>query len=468
MSTPNPDQLIVDGKVITTRDQCQEMIELRASERGISHDEAWAVVQKEVLLYLDDGKKTAQPTSTGGAAKGVAHRSDGKGRGGQVLRPGDPDPNEGAHNLIRTNGNEVDLTGGRVPGVEEGEEGNLLDALARGELKLMQEHPDAEILRRTAPQTTGLPPDKAAQLLEDASLAQRLVEQTRAHLQYPLFRSTARVMPNDLLRTSLFHASSNNVPRRYCKNEKLGTIGSGVTIYYQGEELRQTDEAVFRQLITEARGSAPWDWISLSQCQFIKAAKGTGRHMSSEDNSEFKDIIMRLRSGLLLIQSRRRGAFITCNLLTDYEGLGKEQRVRFDPRIVLLFDGYTAIDESILYSLKGISQKIYSYLATIPHSDLYPISVKNMFELCYGRIEYLVKDFRRRNEHKSQKEAEVAVAKKYSDFLRKNLGKALTELQKKKGVILSFEIDYKEEKVEIVKNPDMWAEVKELPLGGST
>lgn len=422
------DSLFHEGKLIATRKEHMEQIRARAEQQKITEEQAWQNIQAELLNHISktDNKKGAS--------------------------------------LSGLNGNLIDgLPEDSIPQDLKGT--SIMDAIATGKLKLSGEHPAADLLRKTVSQT------------DEATEAQRQIELDMPGLQYPQVRQTVRIMPSDFNRTSLFHVGSNNLPRRFCKNEKLGRVGDGVTIFYQGEELRQTDEAVFRQIIHVARGNRPWEWISLKRCRLIQDAKGAKRHLSGKDTKEYHDIIMRLRSGLLLIQSRRRGSFITCNLLSDYEGIGDEQRVRIDPRVALLFDSYAALDENIIYSISGVAQKIYNFIQTIPHSGIHPILIKNLFELCYGRIEYLVKEYRRQLASKpakeseaglsDQKRAEMAINKKYSDFHRKSLPMGLDEL-KTIGLIISYEINRKDDKVAIVKNPLAGAQVQELdtPLPG--
>lgn len=422
------DSLFHDGKLIATRNQHMDQIQERVQREQITEDQAWSNIQTELLNHMgkDGNKKSASAP--------------------------------------KINGNLIDeLSENSFPQDIIGKGMSAMDAIATGKVKLEGEHPVAETLRKTVSHST------------EAAAAQQQIELDMPGLQYPQVRQTIRIMPSDFNRTSLFHVGSNNLPRRFCKNEKLGRVGDGVTIFYQGEELRQTDEAVFRQIIHVARGNRPWEWISLKRCRLIQDAKGAKRHLSGKDTKEYHDIIMRLRAGLLLIQSRRRGAFITCNLLSDYEGIGDEQKVRIDPRVALLFDSYAALDENIIYSISGVAQKIYNFIQTIPHSGIHPILIKNLFELCYGRIEYLIKEQRRHMANKppraseqgmsDQKRAELAVSKKYSDFHRKSLPMALDEL-KTFGLIISYEINRKDDKVAIVKNPHAGAQVQELDSAG--
>lgn len=450
------DLLYHDGELVAKRTDYEARIQQRVEHEGITEERAWADIQTELVRFIELSK--AAKRAKGGATS--ARPSMGTTRSfPAVVSPAD--------GTGRQNGNLIEgLSEDSLSAELKGKGVSIMDAIEAGSLKLSGAHPTAELLRRTVSPT------------EDATEAQQQIELDMPGLRYPQVKQTVRIMPSDFNRTSLFHVGANNLPRRFCKNEKLGRVGDGVTIFYQGEELRQTDEAVFRQIIHVARGKKPWEWISLKRCRLIQDAKGAKRHLSGKDNKEHHDIIMRLRAGLLLIQSKRRGAFITCNLLAEYEGVGDEQRVRIDPRVALLFDSYAALDEAIIYSISGVAQKIYNYIQTIPHSGIHPILIKNLFELCYGRMEYLVKEYRRHLATRSkdrkdgeegmsdQKRAEVAINKKYSDFHRKNLPMALDEL-KAKGLIISYEINRKDDKVAIVKSPQAGVQIEELSADAS-
>lgn len=437
------DTLIHGGKKIAHRRDYVERIEALVTNEGMTADEAWLDIQRELisLIERDAAKKAGRGPSRNAPANG----------GAKVTNVAASDG--------RLNGNLIDFDGlpdEAVPPEIKGTGMTVLDAIASGQLDLGGAHPAAELLKRA------IGPSKA-----DAELAQKQIELDLPNLQYPTTRQTVRVMPSDFNRTSLFHVGANNLARRFCKNELLGRVGDGVRIYYQGEELRQTDEAVFRQLVHAARGNKPWEWIGLRRCNLIKGAKGTDRHLSARDAKEYREIIMRLRSGVLVIQSKKRGAFITCNLLSEFEGNDEEQRVRIDPRIALLFDSYAALDEDIIYSISGVAAKIYNFLQTIPHAGIHPILIKNLYELCYGRIEYQVREQAAKPKKadedatSAKKRAEVAISKKYSDFRRKNLPMALDEL-KKKQLIISYEINHQDDKVAIVKNLQLGPSVQEV------
>jgi len=444
------DRVIVDGELLATRSSMQTRIEQRAKEKDISFDDAWASIAQEIVDYHQDRK--------GGGSK----RPDDAGirkQTPQVATSPISSNKENEYHIV-LNGNTIqDLTDDMLPKELKDQGIGIMDALASGKLKIEGEHQLAEHLLHSAPRALGPSVDEDDPLRMKALEAVKVITASRPSIQYPLLPQSVRVMPSDFNRTSLFHVGSNNLPRRFCRNEKLGRIGNGITMFYYGEELRQTDEAIFRQLIHVARGRRPWEFIELSQCPFIRDAKGATRRLGARDLKEVNDIIMRLRSGLLFIQNKRRG-FITCNLIREYEGEGANRRLLLDPRIVLLFDSYAAIEEQLLNKLSSVAGKIYSYAATVPQTGLYPILVTSLFELCYGRTEYLEKEYLRRNPSRKAGDAELSVQKKFSDFKRKILPPALDEL-KDHGRIATWEFKEKNTKVVIIKTPETNAIVTE-------
>lgn len=454
--TPAPDKVELNGEVVATRNSMQKSIERRAQEQSISLDDAWEQISREILAYHSKpgtDKKELQPQATAGK------------RGGEATVPFIMKKGGVFH--LNFNGTSLDDLSDDILPKELRDLGyhNIMEALASGKLKIDGESHVADLLSQTVTYSNDVT-DASVQRAADAK--KQLMAVSPA-MQYPLMRRDVRVMPSDFNRTSLFHVGSNNLPRRYCKNEKLGQIGTGVTIFYHGEELRQTDEAIFRQLVFMARGKRPWEEINLSQCSFIRDAKGTGhrsgRRLGAKDLKEVHDILMRLRSGLLLIKSKKRG-FMTCNLIKEYDGNGTERRLIIDPRVVLLFDSYAAIEEKVSSELSSIAAKIYSYLATVPATGLYPILVTSFFEFCYGGMEYLEKEYLRRNPTQkdgapsTKRDAELSVQKKLSDFKRKGLPNALDEL-KDKGLVATWAWEEKNTKVSITKNPETNALVTE-------
>lgn len=409
LDSSNQDSCISEtGEILAMRRDCQKIISQRAQDDGISEEDAWKKISEELLSHFKQYQKTPQSTQRNKPAsveiKGVIENiSD------EMLPP-----------ELQKNGIGV------------------LEALNRGLVNLEGEHPLAQTLKNTIENNQ-----------ETAEQARQLINAQAPGLQFKLWSETVKVMPSDLNRTSLFHVGSNNVRRRFCRNERLGRVGTGVSINYQGEELRlDSDGAVFKQLLHEARGKKPWDWIVIRKNDLIRGAKNTKRRLAGKDTDQLHDILMRLRGGLLLIQSSKRG-FITCNLLSDYENRLGDLYVRIDPRVVLLFDTYATLDERALHSLGSIAQKIYNYIQTVPHSGVHPILISNLFELCYGTKKAILRELERTY---SAQAAETAFSKKFSDFRVKNLPAALDELVKH-GLILSFNINKADQKVSIIKNP---------------
>lgn len=326
---------------------------------------------------------------------------------------------------------------------------NVIEAMSKGLFALPDEHPDAELLRRAATES-------AVHGDEVDGPAMRAVRERQLLLpfKHPM---NVRIMPSDFNQTSLFHVASNNTPRRHYKNEPMGKIGDKVDITFYGEELRHDDEANFLQLLHLARGRAPFEWIYAMNVPFIRESRGATRITSSKDSEGIDSSLMRMRGAYLVVRNRNRegrkkGSYITVNLIKDLQGTGSARRIMIDPCIVALLDSYSAMDGDVLYKSRGIVRQLYKYISTTPHVGLYPIKVMSLFELCYGTLDSVTAHYKLMNPTKTEKEVKVAMGKKTSDFRRKNLPNALAEM-KDDGLIIDYKIDEKEDKVAIVKPP---------------
>lgn len=73
-----------------------------------------------------------------------------------------------------------------------------------------------------------------------------------AIIQFPIWKSSNRALPNVIVRSSLFTARNSRTPRDYRDNELLAVVGPG-EIRYTGKELRQDDEDVLMCLVHIAK-----------------------------------------------------------------------------------------------------------------------------------------------------------------------------------------------------------------------
>lgn len=335
----------------------------------------------------------------------------------------------------------------------------VMDAIIKGQVKLPGEHPDAELLRaslQVAAQTFANPNTN----IEDHPVIKQIHER---QMLFPFkMPQSVRIMSTDFNQTSLFHVASNNMPRRFFKNEIMGRIGENVTIFFYGEELRHEDEAIFLQLIHMARGKAPYEWIYVENVPFFRGAKGATRILGAKDTNSIDESLERMRGAYVMIRNAKRKVFITVNLIRDLQGSGSERRIMIDPCMVALLDSYTAMDQDVLYTTKGVARQLFKYISTKPHSGLYPTKVQSFFELCYGSMESITKHYRERNPEKTDAQVKVAMTKKISDFRRKALPEALGEL-KKRGLIVTYTIDEAADKVAIIKNPSSHSFIGQTP-----
>lgn len=76
----------------------------------------------------------------------------------------------------------------------------------------------------------------------------------RPTVELPRWPDDVRGLPNEALRCALFNARNRKQPRRYFRNELIGTTEALTEIRYTGEELRQTDQTYLLQVLHFARG----------------------------------------------------------------------------------------------------------------------------------------------------------------------------------------------------------------------
>lgn len=322
---------------------------------------------------------------------------------------------------------------------------SVLEAAKLGLVNLDDHHPDAALLSSAIAERIrldGVGDDAKSSIMEEICQKQ---------LFYPYRKLPLRSLPTDFNQTSLFHVAANNTPRRQLKNEPMGRIGDSIDLYYNGEELRHDDEANFMQLLWLSSGSMPAVWINVNNAPFLRGSKGVTRY-SVKDAVSIDESLARMRGAYILIRNKNRNSWITLNLLQGLEGSGSQRRVMLDPRLVILMQVYTPMDQQLLYKLKGVSRQIFKYLSTIPHIGVYPTKITSYFELCYGKIESLHAEYLANNPDKTASDANIAITKKVSNFRRVAFPQALTFLRDDMGLIAAFDINNEADKVNIVKS----------------
>lgn len=429
------------------REDLEDRIELLARRESISHDAAWEKIKTNLHQLLEYGKLEGNwpPTRKQNKSYRVVVSNTNK---------TSPQHNTLLQALPAPTSHDTDNDFSRLETLMPDElrkQGmSVIEALERGLLQTTGEHPDAKLLRSTLN-------EHGFSNSDVENLSNPIIAKIRENqLSFPFKLSkTVHILPTDFNQTSLFHVASNNSTRRQFKNELMGTIGESVRIYFQGEELRHDDEAIFMQLLYIARGKMPSTWLYVDNVPFLLGARGIGskikkRYYSAKDAANIDASLLRMRSAIALIRNTKKHTWITINIIKELEGTGSTRRVIVDPRIIALLDSYTTMDHDTLYQIKGVSRQLFKYISTKPYSGLYPTKIQSFFELCYGSLDSLKQHYMTNNPDKTEAEVRRVITKKVSDFRRKALPDGLQELQER-GLIVSFHINAEEDKVSIIK-----------------
>lgn len=447
------------GEDAVRREDMGRAIAQVSRQYNVSSDVAWDALKSQIQTFINTGKINLNWSGSAGAGQGSSGDFfDDEPQITDVsfteLSNADAIIDNSADNDVATPGKQTaessdfilsdDLLPENLRGTI-----SVMDAITRGLIKHPDEHPDAELLRAALAESGGIFQPNGN--LDDKPAIRAIRDR---QLTFPFKHpASVRIMPSDFNQTSLFHVASNNTPRRHYKNELMGKIGQHVSLYFQGEELRHDDEANFLQLLHLARGKAPYEYILADNVPFIRGSRGAKRILGVKDSDSVDESLMRMRGAFVVIRNeKRKGSFITVNLVKDLQGSGSQRRIMIDPCIVALLDSYTAMDQEILYKLKGVAKQLFKYISTKPYSGLYPIKVINLFEMCYGTQQSNIAHYKQRNPTKTDAEVKVAMGKKISDFRRKSLPDALQEL-KALELIVDYTINEKEDKVAMVKTP---------------
>jgi len=450
MTDSSHDIVEVDGvQLPLSREEHEPLIAQTASQLGCTHDEAWERVKEHAAALLSGGEKPSRKSGRAGksASKSEpteAPTADRPKLGRPTAEPPFLDKSNDGRYVLHLNGSSLSSAVSLLP-EELAEEcgGSIVEAIAKGLISLPSEHEDAGLLRSAAPQ------------LFDYGLVDPVRQAAIAAIQqkqykFPFHEANLRIMSTDLNKTSLFHVASNNTPRRFCRDEPLGRIGDSVFVTYRGEELRHDDELIFMQLLHVARGKYPNELIPVKNVPFFRGSRGINRVVSSEDIDSVEQSLRRMRGAYLAIETKAGAT--TVNLLSAKGRVGSETLIGIDPLMVILYQSFTAIDTDHLFQTSGIARQLLKFICTIPYAQTHPIKILNLFELCYGTLEALERHYRETNPDKLPAQVRVAMSKKVSDFRRKNLRAGLDSL-KAVGAILDYEIDEKNDKVVIYRDP---------------
>ena len=459
----NQDFIFANGERIeVSKEECSSEIERVSRDFGMNIEDAWEQVKNNLQSFIERGER---PVDWVDRSSSIQHKKYDERKNvsesapAQFLSNSDSShvnpatpavSHENSNNLELEQPENFELSDDLLPDNLRKMGMSIQEAITKGLFKLDGEHPDAELLRKAYGLGGGAAPT--------ASNEQSIKELAQRQLKFPFkMPQNVRIIPTDFNQTSLFHVASNNVPRRFFKNEIMGKIGESVHIYAYGEEMRHDDELLFMQLVHIARGKAPLDYIYIDNVPLIRGTHGITRKTSAKDTLSIDESLARMRGAYVtIVRKNPKGKgrmFITINLIKDLQGINSERRIMIDPCMVALLDSYTAMDQELLFKTRGVARQLFKYLATKPFPGLYPILVTSFFELCYGSLESLTKHYLQDNPQKTEADAKKAMTKKISDFRRKALPDAIEEL-KNIGVIVDATFDDAADKISIVKKVD--------------
>lgn len=196
--------------------------------------------------------------------------------------------------------------------------------------------------------------------------------------QIPFWPEDARGVPNAMLRSALFAATTRGI-RRYISREQLHAQGD-MQILYSGPGLGQGDLDAWETVLHLARSNSRNYEIRTTSYQLLKlqskADAGTNRKM-------LHDCITRLKASAVEI---KHGNYSYMGSLIDEafrdECTGRYV-IRLNPKLCSLFarEAFTRIDWGIRRSLAGkpLAQWLHGYFSS--HAKPFPVGIETLLRL---------------------------------------------------------------------------------------
>jgi len=209
-------------------------------------------------------------------------------------------------------------------------------------------------------------------------------------VQLPLWSDAIRCMPNEILRSALFNARNRNQPRRYFKNETIAIIDQSARISFTGEELRQTDESVWLQLIHFAKEVPIGHPVEFTAYSMVQALRLTKSKPNPRHTERLCESLRRMQATSLTIHSKRLGRSVSLSMIPKFEWQDEvsgtrlpKWRVFIAPEMVELFGDvhFTHLEWTQRLALPcGLSTWLHGYLAS--HRAPLPIKLSTLQKGC--------------------------------------------------------------------------------------
>lgn len=204
----------------------------------------------------------------------------------------------------------------------------------------------------------------------------------------PAMPHDKRIIPNDLIRSSLFTVSNHNMAREFIKERNLYTFGA-TRITYTGEELRQDDEDVWLQIIYHF-SRREGDCIEFMPYSLLRELSWPARTQYCE---KLKSCITRMSATNLTIVNEEVQAGLSLSLVRKF--MWKQEngrklklwRIWLEPEIIKLFEGmkYSKIIWEQRKTLNPLAKWLHAYYSS--HADPYPVKVTTLREACGSKMQ---------------------------------------------------------------------------------
>jgi len=207
--------------------------------------------------------------------------------------------------------------------------------------------------------------------------------QTSTILEFPVWKTENRAMPNVIVRSALFTAKNKNAPRVTRWRETLAVIGPG-EIEYTGPELRQDDEDVLMCLVNLARKLYGNDELANPENRYrVPFNRGTliaelGWSRTKSSYKRLHDCLIRCKATALVVKVSTASAGHAVSLLADFAWREAEYWVEIPALFFRLYGTqYTAISWKQRQQLPaGLARWLMGYC--LSHREPLPIKIETV------------------------------------------------------------------------------------------
>lgn len=201
--------------------------------------------------------------------------------------------------------------------------------------------------------------------------------------QLPIWAEPLRCLPNEILRSALFSAKNRKQPRLHLKKQDIAVLFEGY-IQYSGEELRQTDEHVWLQLIHLAKERPLGSLVEFTPYAFCKAV---GWSICNASYRRLRESLERMQATSLSVYSKRLSQGVSISMLPVFAWRDSSQpqqtlkhyQVQVAPQLIELFgsEHYTRIEwEQRLALPVGLATWLHGYFAS--HREPFPVKIETI------------------------------------------------------------------------------------------